>query len=46
MISGLLIIVISLLTKAETCFLWSMLILAADLAVSVWYSWRAAQKYG
>ncbi|HIT66969.1 MAG TPA: DUF1648 domain-containing protein [Candidatus Merdisoma merdipullorum] len=46
MISGLLIIVISLLTKAETCFLWSMLILAADLAVSVWYSWRAAKKYG
>ena len=45
-ISGILILAVSLTSKAGTCLLWSMLILAADAAVSIWYSWLMAKKYG
>lgn len=45
-ISGILITAVSLMTRAGACLLWSMLILIADAAVSIWYSWRMAKKYG
>ena len=43
---GILITAVSLMTRAGACLLWSMLILIADAAVSIWYSWRMAKKYG
>lgn len=45
-ISGILIILISFAAKSLLCFLWSMLVLCADLILSIWYSWLMAKKYG